>query len=135
MIFVGTTNVPYRIIIEFCDLLTTLDSRYTVPGRTRIAKEAQKFLIELKAKISSFWRRPIKSASVPMCGPKMRLTTSYLGITAHFSQEKSTVLPLLTLQGKAICQTPFFPSGRRPCSGFLGLCQLCLILYYTRIHC
>ena len=40
--------------VEFCDFLTTLDSCYTVPGKTLIAKEVQKFLIELKAKIGSF---------------------------------------------------------------------------------
>lgn len=59
------------------DLLNTLDSRFCVPGRQLVMREVEQVLIELKAKISSF----SEEADV---WSKKGLTSSYLGITAHF---------------------------------------------------
>ena len=54
-IFVGSSNVAHCIVenFEFRDLLTTLDPRYPVPGRTALGKQLSCVLIELKAKISA----------------------------------------------------------------------------------
>ena len=54
-VFVGSTNVPNSIVTspEFCDLLTTADPCYSVPGRTAISKEIDKILIDMKAKIGT----------------------------------------------------------------------------------
>ena len=84
-IFVGISNVPYRIVesLEFRDLLTTLDSRYSVPGSTLIVKEVQKILIELKAKISFFLAEANKVSIRADVWSKKGLTSPYLGVTAH----------------------------------------------------
>ena len=85
-IFVGSCNVANRIVenLEFKDLLSTLDTRYQMPGRSSIHKELDKIMIELKAKICAY----IQSASaVSICcdvWSKKGLTSSYLGIMAHF---------------------------------------------------
>ena len=70
--------------LEFKDLACALDPRYPVPGRGRINKELDQVFIELKAKISVH----LQSANfISICSDiwsKKGLTSSYLGITAHF---------------------------------------------------
>lgn len=85
-IFVGSSNVANSITenLEFKDLLHTMDPRYPVPGRSSIHKELDKVMIELKARISAH----VQSANmIGICcdiWSKKGLSSSYLGITAHF---------------------------------------------------
>jgi len=70
--------------LKFKDFLHTMDSGYTVPGRGAIGKEIDKVVIELKAKIGSFL---LKANKISMCADiwsKRGITSSYLGVTAHF---------------------------------------------------
>lgn len=55
-IFVGSINVPNSLATkpEFCDLLTTADPRYIVPGRMALSREIDKVLIDMKANIGSY---------------------------------------------------------------------------------
>ena len=89
-IFVGSSNVAYSIVenLEFRDLLATLDNRYSTPSRTLIVKEVQKVLIELKARIGTFLHEARKISICADVWSKKGLTSSYLGITAHFFSRK-----------------------------------------------
>ena len=89
-IFVGSSNVPYNIVenLEFRDLLATLDNRYSTPSSTLIVKEVQKVLIELKARIGTFLHEARKISICADVRSKKGLTSSYLGITAHFFSRK-----------------------------------------------
>ena len=89
-IFVGSSNVSYNIVenLEFRDLLATLDNRYSTPSRTLIVKEVQKVLIELKARIGTFLQEARKISICADVWSKKGLTSSHLGITAHFFSRK-----------------------------------------------
>ena len=92
-IFVGSSNVAYRIVenFEFRDLLTTLDPRYPVPGRTALGKQLSCVLIELKAKISAHLESANKIRICCDVWSKKGLTSSYLGVTGHFFPHKIIV--------------------------------------------
>ena len=85
-IFVGSSNIANSLVekLEFKDLLHTLDPQYLVPGRASIHKELDKILIKLKAKMSVH----VQSANaISLCcdiWSKKGLSSSYLGVTAHF---------------------------------------------------
>ena len=92
-IFVGCCIIANRIVenLEFKDLISTLDTRYQLLGRTSIHKELDKIMIELKAKICAH----IQSASaVSICCDvwSKKDLTSYLGITAHFFPGMTTAV-------------------------------------------
>ena len=90
-IFVCSSNVAYRIVenFEFRDLLTTLDPRYPVPGRTALGKQLSCVLIELKAKISAHLESANKISICCDVWSKKGLTSSYLGVTGHFFPHKN----------------------------------------------
>ena len=98
-IFVGSTNVPNSIVenLEFKDLLHTMDNRFVVPGRSVVGKELDKVLIELKAKIGSFLLEANKMSICVDIRSKKGMTSSYLGITAHFYSHKDRRLHTVTL--------------------------------------
>ena len=89
-IFVGTTNVPYSIVqnLEFQDLLSTLDHRYHVPSRAQMTKDLENVLIELKSKIGTFLEEANKASICADIWSKKGLSSSYLGIPAHFFSRK-----------------------------------------------
>ena len=84
--FVSSCNIANRKVenLNLRDLLSTLDTRCQVPGRSSIHTELNRIMIELMAKICVY----IQSASaISICcdiWSKKGLTSSYLGITAHF---------------------------------------------------
>ena len=85
-IFIGTTNVPTSLVenAEFQELLHQLDSRYSVPGRTKISKEIDKVAIKLKEEILLILAR---ARLVNICADiwtKKGMTASFIGVTAHF---------------------------------------------------
>ena len=99
-IFVGSSTVANRLVenLEFKDLVRALDPRYPVPGRGSINRELDQVLIELKAKISVH----LQSANfVSICcdilWSKKGLTSSYLGITAHFFSRSDHCRHIVTL--------------------------------------
>lgn len=98
-IFVGITNVPNSIVenLEFKDLLHTMDNCFVVPGRSVVGKELNKVLIELKAKIGSFLLEANKMSICVDIWSKKGMTSSYLGITAHFYSHKDRRLHTVTL--------------------------------------
>ena len=89
-ILIGSTSLPTSIVenLEFKDFLHTMDSRYIVPGRVAIGKELDKVVIELKAKISSFLLEANKISICVDIWSKRGMSSSYLGITAHFYSNK-----------------------------------------------
>ena len=98
-IFVGCTNVPNRIVksSKFRDLLTTLDKRYVLPGRASISKELDKVMVDIKAKIVNALK---DSQRVSICAniwTKKGMSSSYLGITAHFFTRSDHVHHRVTL--------------------------------------
>ena len=84
--FIGTSNVPNSLVenLEFCDLLNTTDPRYTPPSRTVVRKEIEKIYIEMKAKIGCYLEQSKKVSLSADIWSKKGLTSSYLGVTAHF---------------------------------------------------
>ena len=92
-IFVGSSNIANSLVekLEFKDLLHTLDPQYLVPGRASIHKELDKILIKLKAKMSVH----VQSANaISLCcdiWSKKGLSSSYLGVTAHFFWDVTVV--------------------------------------------
>ena len=80
-IFVGSCSVPNSIVEndEFRSLVEALDSRYHVPGRTKITKEIDQVLLDMKSTILEIFSHAHKLVYV-----KRGMTSSYLGITGHF---------------------------------------------------
>ena len=95
-VFVGSTNVPNSIVTspEFCDILTTADPCYSVPGRTAISKE---ILIDMKAKIGTHLHEARKISITADIWSKKGMSTSYLGVTAHFFSQKDHLRHCVTL--------------------------------------
>ena len=85
-IFVGSSSVANRIVenLEFQDLLSAMDNRYPVPGRSSIQKELDQIMIELKAKVSAYIESANAVSITCDIWSKRGLTSSYLGVTAHF---------------------------------------------------
>ena len=85
-IFVGSTNVPNSLVenMEFRSLVETLDPRYPMPSRTLISKEIDKVLFDVKANIQIFLSEAQKVSLCSDIWTKKGMTSSYLGITAHF---------------------------------------------------
>ena len=86
----GSTNVPNSIVRspEFCDLLTTADPCYSVPGRTATSKEIDRLLIDMKAKIATSLEDARKVSICADIWTKKGMSSSYLGVTAHFFSPK-----------------------------------------------
>ena len=85
-IFVGSSSVANRIVenLEFQDLMSAMDNRYPVPGRSSIQKELDQVMIELKAKVSAYIESANAVSITCDIWSKRELTSSYLGVTAHF---------------------------------------------------
>ena len=89
-IFIGSTNVPNSIVENeaFKSFVKSLDSRYPVPGRAVIGKELDKVLVTLKQNIHVLMSQARKIALCADIWSKKGLTSSYLGVTAHFFSRK-----------------------------------------------
>lgn len=89
-VFVGSTNVPNSIVesAEFRSLLEELDPRYLVPGRTLISKEIDKVLFDLKLKIQGYLSNAQKVNLCADIWTKKGMSSSYLGVTAHFFSQR-----------------------------------------------
>ena len=98
-IFIGSTNVPNSIVEnpEFRAFVKILDSRYPVPGRTLISKELDKVLVTLKQNIHALISQARKVALCADIWSKKGLTSSYLGVTAHFFSRKDHRRHVVTL--------------------------------------
>ena len=85
-VFIGSTCVPNSLVesSEFRSLLEALDPRYPVPGRTRIEKEIDKVLVDMRSKIQEYLSKVQKVSLCADVWTKKGMSSSYLGITAHF---------------------------------------------------
>ena len=85
-VFIGSTNVPISLVenVEFRSLLEAIDPCYPVPGRTLIGKEIEKVLLDMNTNIQTFIS---KAQKISLCADiwiKKGMSSSYLGVTAHF---------------------------------------------------
>ena len=89
-IFVGSVNAPNSLVTkpEYCDPLTTADPRYIVPGRMALSREINKVLVDSKANIGPYLQDARKASITADIWSKKGLTSSYMGITAHFFSPK-----------------------------------------------
>ena len=85
-VFVGATNTPNSIVenSEFQRFMESLDPRYPIPSRTLLNKELDKVMFDLKATIQTYMSMARKISLCTDIWSKRGLTSSYLGITAHF---------------------------------------------------
>ena len=85
-VFIGSTCVPNSLVesSEFRSLLEALDPRYPVPGRTHIGKEIDKVLVDMRSKIQEYLSKAQKVSLCADVWTKKGMSSSYLGITAHF---------------------------------------------------
>ena len=85
-VFVGCTNFPNSLVenVEFRSLLEAMDPRYPVPGRTLIGKEIDKVLLEMKSNVQGFISQAQKISLCADIWTKKGMSSSYLGVTAHF---------------------------------------------------
>ena len=98
-IFIGGTNVPNSIVENeaFKSFVKSLDSRYPVPGRALISKELDKVVITLKQNMQALMSQARKVALCADIWSKRGLTSSYLGVTAHFFSRKDHRKHVVTL--------------------------------------
>ena len=98
-IFIGSTNAPNSIVenAEFKSFVNVLDSQYPMPGRTLIGKELDKVLVTLKLNVEGFLAQARKVSLCTDIWSKKRLTSSYLGVTAHFFSKKDHKRHVMTL--------------------------------------
>ncbi len=85
-IFIGSTNVPISLVEkeEFKELVKVLDNRYEIPGRTKIGKEVNAVMKNLKKILCNYLQ---KARLVNICTDiwtKRGMSASFLGVTAHF---------------------------------------------------
>ena len=98
-IFVGSSSVANRIVenLEFRDLLSAMDERYPVPGRSSIQRELDQIMIELKANISAYIESANAVSITCDIWSKKGLTSSYLRVTAHFYSRTNNRCHTVTL--------------------------------------
>ena len=85
-VFIASSSVLNSIVEteEFRSLIQTLNSRYQVPSRTLIGAEIDHVLLDLKGKIQSYL---VNARKITICADvwtKKGMSTSYLGLIAHF---------------------------------------------------
>ena len=85
-VFVGATNAPYSVINNehFRRMLQALDARYRIPGRTRLQSLIDDVLRTMKVRIQGAMSNARKINFCADIWSKKGLTSSYLGLTAHF---------------------------------------------------
>ena len=84
--FIATSNVPNAVVenAEFRLLMETLDPRYQTPSRARMAKEMDLLMADMKGRIKVFLDSAQKVSACTDIWTKRGMTSSYLGVTAHF---------------------------------------------------
>ena len=85
-IYVGATNAPYSVVKNehFKAMLQAFDPRYRVPGSTHLLHVIDGVILEMKRGIQSALSNARKINFCADIWSKRGLTSSYLGITAHF---------------------------------------------------
>ena len=73
---------------SFQSLLETLDARYPVPGRAVIGKEMDKLLLDMKLKVEASLAEARKISFCADVWSKKGISSSYLGVTAHFFSQR-----------------------------------------------
>ena len=88
--YIGCTNTPNSIVenTHFKNLLEALDPAYPIPGRGGVATELNHLLTEMKAKIQLYLSFAKKVTLCADIWTKRGLSSSYLGVTAHWFSYK-----------------------------------------------
>ena len=121
-ICVATTNMPNRITDneEFRDFVQELDPRYSsIPRRGAPNKEIEVIMVEIKQKIKALLQTARKINLTADIWSKKGMSSSFLGVTAHFFNRKDHKRYTLTLS------VPLFET---PHTGYRILRQLNIIL-------
>ena len=84
--FVGATNISLSLIdsAEFRELITELDPRYKIPHSKKLGIEIENLYGNVKRKISSSLQNTRLISVCANIWSKPGMTTSFLGITAHY---------------------------------------------------
>lgn len=84
--FVGSSNTPNSIVenVEFQQFIKSLDPRYPLPSRALLSKQLDKVLVDLKANIHTYLVAVQKASLCADIWSKKGMTSSYLGVMAHF---------------------------------------------------
>uniref|UniRef100_A0A1X7UUK8 BED-type domain-containing protein n=1 Tax=Amphimedon queenslandica TaxID=400682 RepID=A0A1X7UUK8_AMPQE len=90
-IFMGSNNVPLSLVEndEFKRLVSILDSRYEVPGRTKMGKDVSCVMSKLKEILFSLLEKARLKNICTDIWTKRGMTSSYLGVTVHFFSTKN----------------------------------------------
>ena len=85
-LFIASSNVPNSIVenAEFQLLIESLDPRYQMPGRARMAKEMDLLMADMKGRIKVYLDFAQKVSVCTDIWTKRGMTSSYLGVTTHF---------------------------------------------------
>jgi len=93
-VLIGSSNVPISLVenAEFRAYVESLDPRFVVPGRHLIGRKLDQRMLELQGSIQQYLSTAQKVSLCADIWSKKGLTSSYLGITAHFFSRKITVV-------------------------------------------
>lgn len=107
-IFLGCTNFANSLVEneEFLSLIQTLDPRYKVSGRTSVSKEIDKVMFDMKGCTQKVLADARKVSLCTDIWTKKGLTSSYLGLTAHFFSRYNHRRHRITLAVRQIMQHP-----------------------------
>ena len=85
-IFIASSSVPNSIVenAEFRLLIEALDPRYQTPSRSKMSKEMDLLMDDLKGKIKVYLDSAQRVSVCTDIWTKRGMTSSYLGVTAHF---------------------------------------------------
>ena len=90
---IGCTSIPNSMIQNkyFIDMLMTFDPKFVIPGRTQLSSEINNLLLVMKGNIKAHIDQARKVSLCADIWSKKGLSSSYLGITAHFFLGKTIV--------------------------------------------
>jgi hypothetical protein len=85
-IFIGGTNTPFSIVDNdlFRIMMGTFDPRYRIPGHDHLSSVINNVITKMKSKIQQAMASARKIHFCADIWSKKGLTSSYLGLTAHF---------------------------------------------------
>lgn len=101
-VFIASTNTPYSIVEneEFRSLMEAAEPRFQLPGRAVVMKEVICLVEEVKSVIQGYLHHACKIHLCTDIWSKKGLSSSYLGITAHFFSSKDNACHHILLSMK-----------------------------------
>ena len=101
-VFIASANTLYSIVEneEFCSLMEAAEPRFQLPGRAVVMKEVICLVEEVKSVIQGYLHHACKIHLCTDIWSKKGLSSSYLGITAHFFSSKDNACHHILLSMK-----------------------------------